>query len=101
MAETLTNNVNALQREGAPQLVVPARDEELFYKPPEREDAVLSDVLGRTETAKLLRDKLGVNHATPFDECKQYVYEHFRSGEIPESHKTFLSAPNEEVWTGN
>lgn len=97
LATLIADAVNSKQRAGSPILTVPEKDEDLLYAP--REDMVVSDVVGRDDAAKFIRDQLGSNYATPFEENKEYIYQIFRTGELPRSLRNFLSAPEEEIWS--
>jgi len=99
LANLISAEVNSQQRIGSPVLTVPLDDEDLIYAP--REEMVLSDVIGRDDASRLIRLQLGNNYAAPFEENKDFIFQFFRSGEVPERLRAYLSAPEEEIWIGN
>lgn len=96
IAQIFMDHVNAQQRDGSALLTIPDDDSDFLYRP--REDMVLSDVIGRDEAKRFLRNKIGFDNGSSFEEQKDYIHQIFRSGELPSDLQNFTGAPDEEVW---
>ena len=85
------NNLNVLTKPGQPIVKLPLEDKDLVFI----RDAVVSEVIGPFDADKVMKKYLG-DTLGAFDEHSEYVYRFFRSGKIPKSSQTYLSAPDSE-----